>query len=490
MISGVENDSLDPSKGLWRSQFILGRNLADLECLGLTSSRIGDWTLWSSPEFMVTRAGAVTVLGLAAAVSGESLADHYSSITAESHHEDVVELTLDVAGRFVVFATLTSGAMLIPDGVGGKATFLSADGAIASSSEMLLKKSGATARARTAIERRLETNPALVTREYATYGLHSPISGFGRLLPNRVANLDTGESLLCSPATVKRETSVPDAARNLRKNVSALATLGPFELGLTAGFDSRLVLAALDAEGIDVETYTFTDGGAEKANDAQVAGQVAQALGYRHEAVPEPETDPNVLEALRLTQPMVRKLPKVFSHLTWLSQRPEKRITISGAAAEIYRSHFGLVPPGIGREATRRTVLRLDPDPHDLQGFDQWWDDRFRPGSADSHIPATTLFYWEQQMAIWGTLFLSEKDLFVDELSAFGSGRLQQQLTSFPQFQRTTLRSQLNIDLIEELSPRMAQLERPHGAPSLRQRVNYATPIIRVARNLRPGWGS
>ena len=91
-------------------------------------------------------------------------------------------------------------------------------------------------------------------------------------------------------------------------------------------------------------------------------------------------------------------------------------------------------------------------------------------------------------MATWGAQYVSEKDLFVDEVSGFGSGHIQQQLLGFPQVKRSTLTSQLFIDLIEEMSPRLARLGSPEGSP-LGHRLYNATPVPRLLRTLRPGWG-
>lgn len=473
---------------VWRRQFIIGRSLPDLSDLGFIKADVGAFELWTTDGLPVGSAGVVTVVGHAAALSGRGLIDHFSAVSSSSTPAEVAELALDLAGRFVLVAALDSGLILLTDGVASKRVFLAVDGSAASSSELLLERVGAPARPRTIAEENVVRSSRLASREYATLGLYSASSGFRRLLPNRVVDLTTGAVELCSPATGRTTHSVPDVARTLRRTVSSLSSLGTIDLGLTGGFDSRLILAALDAEGIAAETFTFVDGGERKQVDATIAKGVAAAVGFAHRSIEEPPPDDEILGLLRSSQTLVRPMRHVLSQLTWFSQNKGERLIISGLGGEIARSKFGLVPRQIGKELARRAALGHRPDPHDLFAFDEWWDDRFATQEGRTHLPATTLHHWEQRVPIWGAQFMSEKDLFVDELSAFSSGRLQQQLVSFPQHQRTSLTSSLFLDLIEELSADLARQDSPERSP-WQHRVYDATPVPRLVRTLHRGWG-
>lgn len=477
---------MTPSTYLWRGQFVVSRSSQDLEQFGLERSLSSEFDLWTSPELPLVRVGPVTVLGLAAVITGDSLEDHFATATSASTPREIADLALDLTGRFVLVADLASGLSLIPDALGSRRVFLSAGGTVASSSEILLRHVGAESLPLTPAARRLPDNPLWPKREFATFGLHSPISGYRRLLPNREVNLDTGLASICDPATEKTDTSVPDAARTIRRVAKAISGFGPVNIGLTAGFDSRLILAAFHAEGIEVFNYTFADSGSKKHLDAEVAKAISLPLGYRHETITEPEPDPEILDLLKATQTIVRPLPHVLSHLTWFSRQEDQMLTVSGNGGEVARSHFGLAPRHLGREISKRALLGHTASAYDVEAFDDWWDDRFPHGACN--LPPTTLHYWEQRAAIWGAQFPSEKDLFTNEVSGFSSGRLQRELVSFPQIERSSLTSSLFNDLVEELSPELARLEPP--TPTRWQfRVNHATPIPIALRTVRRGWG-
>ena len=478
---------LEPTT-LWRSQFVLGRSLPDLEHLALQRRSVGDMDLWASPALKIAEAGPVTVLGHAAPLTGGTIADLFAHITVGSTQKDVAEAALDLAGRFVVVAALASGVIVFVDGIGSRRMFLSADATIASTSEVLLEKIGAEKRPLSPAELDIVNHPGLFKREFATYGIFSPLSGFRRLLPNRVANLSAGSVAVCSPATERREQSVPEMARTLRRNAAALATLGPLEFGLTSGSDSRLLAAAFAAEGVDVLSFTYVDGGENKEVDAGTAERIAKAAGFRYQRVTEPTADPAITEVLTQSQPILRPHPHVLTQLTLLSRRSDNRFTVGGLGGEVSRSKFALMPSGFGREYTRRTALGGSPHAHDLVAFDEWWDDRFGTPEGETHISDWGVHYWEQRVAVWGTQYMAEKDLFMDEASGYASGRVQQEMTSFPQFKRTQPAGTLFADLVEELSPEIARLGPPNQS-SLPVRAAMLTGLPSIIRTLRRSWG-
>lgn len=480
---------IDVSEVLWRRQFVAGTDLPDLTDEGFELHRVGELDLWADPELRVQTVGVSTVVGHCASLAGDDLSTHLGGLTAASTVDQAAEVVANLTGRFAVFVALAGGVVLIPDGLASKRVFLSRSGHIASSSERLLQRCGAEARERTTAETEILESSRLPAREYATLGLYSAASGFRRLLPNRIANLTTGAVAITRCGTDPRSSTVGGVAEILRRNAIALSTLGPIQIGLTAGFDSRLVLAAFEAIGVEVETFTFTDGRSKKEGDAAEARRVADAIGYRHVSVEEPEPDERVLELLRASQLLVRPLRHVTAQLTWFAQTTSPDLYVSGMGGEISRSRFGYVPPSIGREISRRIALGHAPAQHDLESFDEWWDDRYRPDEPRPHLPPTTLHHWEQRVAIWGVQFMAEKDHFIDEAPAFSSAAVQRALLGFPQRTRTSLTSGLFLDLIEELSPGLARLGPPERSP-WQHRLYDATPLPRLLRTARPGWGT
>lgn len=482
----MTEDHAHPSSAIARRQFAVGNSTIDLTHVGMTPTSFGGKVVWTGNDLPLATSGPIMVIGLAAVVGGASIQEHFSSVTSETPLDTIVDLSMELVGRFVIFADLNSGFNIVPDPMASKRVFLSLEDQMASSSELLLQRVGATARPRTAEEQDLLDFPALVKREFAMFGLYSPVTGYRRLLTHRTVNLDTGEIDLCDPATKRRKSTVTETAAYLRKVARATSTLGPIELGLTAGYDSRLLLAAFAAEGIDMETMTFVDGGEEKEYDAAIASDLAQATGYRHNVIVEPEPDEQIKHLLAETQALVRPLPKVYKHLTWFSRQEALPISVSGIGGEVIRWKYNFVPKGLGYDLTKRMVMGRTVCPQDLIAYDEWFHDRFDRASGSTWMPVTAIHHWEQRVPIWAAMFFSEKDLFVDEVSGFNCGGGFQRVLGIDGQEHDS--DSVFMALTEELCPKLCAISPP--SETLKTKLKHLTPLPRLATTLQPGWGT
>lgn len=123
------------------------------------------------------------------------------------------------------------------------------------------------------------------------------VAGIDRLLPSQRLRLDAAEvaprRLLDPAAHGSPDAALDDAAARLARALTRLAARdGPLTLGLTAGADSRTLLAVAVAAGVPLRTYTRLHGGmsvADRLLPPQLAGMVERPHRY---AVP-PRTRPN-----------------------------------------------------------------------------------------------------------------------------------------------------------------------------------------------------
>lgn len=127
----------------------------------------------------------------------------------------------------------------------------------------------------------------------------SAIEGIGRLLPSQVLELSDG-SVAARPlpagADVPLEDVLDRTGRRLVAAASGAAEVaagqdGRTWVGLTAGRDSRLVLAAVLASGVEPMTYTFIR---EKTSlaDRELPPRLAAAAGLDHVQIPMLDGDP------------------------------------------------------------------------------------------------------------------------------------------------------------------------------------------------------
>jgi hypothetical protein len=128
----------------------------------------------------------------------------------------------------------------------------------------------------------------------------SGIEGIRRLLPSQSLNIHDG-----SVAKYAHLPEIPslsyaealDAIETLlRRTVSAAAERFPLWVPLTAGADSRLILAACVAENLDVTTFTFeAPDGHQHPQDRLLPPRIAETAGVEHRLFcprrPDPELE-------------------------------------------------------------------------------------------------------------------------------------------------------------------------------------------------------
>ncbi|MGH1490169.1 MAG: hypothetical protein ACRBK7_12375 [Acidimicrobiales bacterium] len=201
------------------------------------------------------------------------------------------------------------------------------------------------------------------------------ISGTNRLLPSQILNIETG-------ATRWRRLAVPAAQNDqamarfmhaIATGVARLPSDEPKQLALTAGADSRLILAAIVAAEIDIDLFTRRSARMSVA-DRQIPPRLAAAVGLTHrEVLPRP-ADPDRL-ALAMTHtdghvsvgdalPFVQRVRDGFTGIEIGGQGlgagkvkhrhfPEE-IGDPAETAELLADHFGEPQQSPNRQALRR----------------------------------------------------------------------------------------------------------------------------------------
>lgn len=126
----------------------------------------------------------------------------------------------------------------------------------------------------------------------------TPRHGVLRLLPNHRLNLTTFECTRYWPTSdLDMGRHVGDAlsriAALIERNLQAMVNAVPCAMALTAGRDSRMLLACARTLVPSLDFYTIRVPDTQGELDARVAGALARQLGLRHTVVPyiEPSAD-------------------------------------------------------------------------------------------------------------------------------------------------------------------------------------------------------
>jgi hypothetical protein len=279
---------------------------------------------------------------------------------------------------------------------------------------------------------------------------HSGVASVRRLLPSQRLPLTQG-TIVPKPLLPASEAVDPiaDAEHRLRRVVSELAERGPLWVSLTGGRDSRLVLAACVAEGLEPVTFTFDRGpGAEyplSPGDRRLPPRLADLAGLEHRLLRPKRYDH---EAVALFDRhccfhCVGGDRYEAAHGQW-DQIPRDAIVLGGNVFEAGRAYYRLHQPQAPREWSRWARAT----PHELDRGDR--------------------LYIEQRMAGW----LSSAEQAGDvtgraRIYPANCGRLLSTILTLPEDVRA--RGAHQTELIERMAPRLSRL--PFNPVPLRQRA-------------------
>lgn len=181
----------------------------------------------------------------------------------------------------------------------------------------------------------------------------SGLAQVGRLLPSQRLRLTDGrvEPRWVLPP-VPQETTISEIEVRLRRIVLELSRLGPLWVGLTAGMDSRLILAACAAEGVAPVTFTFDRGADAKyaltRGDAEIPAQLAAAIGLQHHLIAPSGYDAEAAALFdRHTCFHSADADRYeVSHHQW-AKIPANAIVLAGCVLEAVRGYYHLHQPPI-----------------------------------------------------------------------------------------------------------------------------------------------
>lgn len=455
-----------PSRLLYARGFLLSKTEAPPSLHGWRQVEVGAWHLRFDPRVPLQSVSSGTRSAWLLGDAFDPEAGIYANIIDTLVVGDIGRNLDSVAGRFVLFVQEGQALTVYHDALGSRAVFYG-DGVVASHAGLAADV--------------LDTGlrewilPFITSAAYAKRdvrylpGLDSPFVGVRQLTPNTRLHVPSNEVERYWPHGPKPETDPTFAVDAL---VAHLRGLGEYVrgsgktpiVGLTAGRDSRGVLAAL--VGQELRLFTFVrspDGQAPSSTDARVAQQLAAQYALDVEIVKFAaptrlsEADTSFGEAFRRNASYVRGLsPLWIEHFAAVDS--DDSIYIRGSGGEVMRGFY--------RKGTGMTAAQLA-NTYDVnagsrytrEAFStflqvaQWKEDAFFDYSLDD------MLYWEHRMGIWGASMLSESDMAFRSLNGYSSRNLFAAFMALPDEQRDS--SELFAKATSLIAPRLSGIPYP-----------------------------
>ena len=253
-------------------------------------------------------------------------------------------------------------------------------------------------------------------------GTASPYDQIRHLTPNHCLDLRTRKVRRYWPSKPLKEVSLEEgahlSAQLLRENLRAAARRFPLALSLTAGMDSRTILAA--ARGIeDLWVYSGMWGGLNRGSaDISVPRRVLRRLGLKHHVIECPLRASDEFNALYLENALGARDSTAAIAAGLLAGFPPERVQVNGHCSEIARDTFGITHrPGVTVDALAG-LMNMRGTPFCLDQIDLWLQ-QARPVAERTGYRLWDLFFMEQEYGRWAANGQSQWDLVHERFTPF-----------------------------------------------------------------------
>lgn len=374
----------------------------------------------------------VVILGMCHSVLSEVTSDPASALLSalfvgERHFFEAVAW---YGGRFAIIFGDTESVRVVADATALRSVFYAENGEIVASHALLVERAmgGAFTRDR-------------LPFHFGFPGNRTPYPRTKVLSPNTCLDVATGVVHRFWPTHVPRRRDIDEVAHlALTAATTSLrrASMGrPVNLALTAGLDSRVVLAVALHSGVEFETYTY---GADHRTkrDRGVAKVLASDFGLRHTSIPTLDLRTDLRARLADANFASHHGRMVPGLIEWF--RDPRSLAVSGNLLEIAQTTFapwrdtGSPAPATVENMTalhrikmnQRTQDRIaafgedEWTPRAIAAFQEFYDDTDFGATLDLVDPFD-LYYWEHRMGLWFGTSMLERDFYAEAFIPFNA---------------------------------------------------------------------
>ncbi|MBK8908020.1 MAG: hypothetical protein IPM60_08950 [Rhodospirillales bacterium] len=309
----------------------------------------------------------------------------------------------ELAGRWLILATVGGAARLYLDAVGARSLFY----VTAQESPVIAASNPALLATYADVPLDVELLRACYRQKWSDgwYGQNTPYEGCLQLLPNHCLDVRSRVATRYWPRRPVEAVPTAEASRRiaalLEGTIAAAAARRPLYMGLTGGYDSRVLMACAGEQRKKINYFTIRRKPSSR-DDVDTAVLLARRFALSHSVMEQFKSQEReerrvcTLNVGGLQWDFVNQLLRSWEFI------PPGAFEVVGNVAEVLRCYYGGGWAGTD-EVDARTLCQLchvPPSLLALQSFTSWLDSVPR----DSGVALLDLFYWEHRIGSWGAL--------------------------------------------------------------------------------------
>jgi hypothetical protein len=269
-----------------------------------------------------------------------------------------------------------------------------------------------------------------------------------KLLPNHSLNISKkiAERIpIYSSRLIDKISFEEEALVTFKNSILAYSKRYSLILGLTSGYDSRLLMSSSITLNKLIKYFTINRKDTYVKRDVYVARRLAKRYKLNYETI----QIENLSEAFRIEFEQQFLVPRVLDktkNIQWFKNKNLQNTTIvSGNGGAIIRSIYK--ETDFENSNTICKALELEPNEYNLNAIDSWLSSA-RPFAKENGLLISDLFYLEVRLGKWGNKMVHEMDISgVEEFSPYNNRNLMYSiLLNYNEEERKTI----TLNLLEQ----------------------------------------